>query len=149
MNLLQKFLEYAQAFEETYKDDDWKRLERFFAPDAVYRVVGSPGFDCDVRGCGEILAAMRKFVDGFDRHCDTRVLAPAGAPVIGEDTVRVWGVATYKRGDSDELPLRIELIAQYEDGLIVRLSDVYPADNEARVRAWMERWAPDLDPSYV
>ncbi|HME70466.1 MAG TPA: hypothetical protein VKM54_11450, partial [Myxococcota bacterium] len=38
--LLQRFVEYAQAFEKTYVDDDWTRLEPYFAPDAVYRVVG-------------------------------------------------------------------------------------------------------------
>lgn len=44
--LLQRFVEYAQAFEKTYVDDDWTRLEPYFAPDAVYRVVGSTSWDC-------------------------------------------------------------------------------------------------------
>jgi hypothetical protein len=145
---LQKFLEYAQAFEKTYVDDDWSRLEPYFAPDAVYRVVGSTSWDCEVRGRAQVIAAMRKFVNEFDRHC-TRAIRGEAAPVVGEDTVRVAGVAAYTRGDSDELALRIELIAQYRDGLIIRLSDVYPAENEAKVRAWLEKWGKGLNPSYV
>jgi hypothetical protein len=146
--LLQRFVEYAQAFEKTYVDDDWTRLEPYFAPDAVYRVVGSTSWDCEVRGCAQVLAAIRKFVNEFDRKC-TRTVRPAGAPLVGADSVRVTGVATYTRGDSDELALQIEMIAQYRDGRIIRLSDVFPAENEARVRAWIERWASDLQPSYT
>ena len=148
MNLLQKFLEYAQAFEKTYTDDDWSRLEQYFAPDAVYRVVGSTAWDCEVRGRRELLAAMRKFVNEFDRHC-TRTIRPGGAPHVGEDSVRVAGIAAYTRGDSEELALEIELVAQYRDGVIVRLSDVYPAHMEARMKAWLEKWGRGLAPSYV
>jgi len=36
-----------------------------------------------------------------------------------------------------------------EGNVCIRLSDVFPAENEARVRAWIERWAPDLQPSYI
>ena len=36
MGTLASFLEYAEDFEKTYDDDDWSRLERHFAPDAVY-----------------------------------------------------------------------------------------------------------------
>lgn len=146
--LLQRFFEYAQAFEKTYVDDDWTRLEPYFAPDAVYRVVGSTSWDCEVRGRAQVLAGIRKFVNEFDRKC-TRTVRPAGAPLVGADSVRVTAVATYKRGHSDELALHIEMIAQYRDGQIIRLSDVFPAENEARVRAWIERWAPHLQPSYT
>jgi hypothetical protein len=149
MNLLANFLEYAQAFEDSYKDDDWQRLERFFAPDAVYRVVGSCSWDCEIRGRTQLLAAIRKFVNEFDRHC-TRVLRPDGPPLVGSDSVRVRGTAAYTRGSSDELAISIELIAQYDaEGRILRLSDVYPPELEARLKAWLARWAPDLHPSYV
>jgi hypothetical protein len=111
-------------------------------------VVGSTSWDCEVRGRGQVLAAIRKFVNEFDRKC-TRTVRPAGAPFVGADSVRVPGIGAFTRGDSDELALHIEMIAQYRDGLIIRLTDVFSAENEARVRAWIERWAPDLQPSYT
>lgn len=146
--LLQRFAEYAQAFEKTYVDDDWTRVEPYFAPDAVYRVVGSTSWDCEVRGRAQIVAAIRKFINEFDRHCK-RTVRPAGPPVEGADAVRIPAVATFMRGDSDELTLHIEMIAQYRDGLIVRLSDVIAAESEACLRTWSERWSPDLQPSYT
>ncbi len=147
--LLARFVAYTQAFEATYADDDWTRLEPFFAPDAVYRVLGSQGWDCVVEGRANIFAAIKKFLDGFDRHC-TREIAPGSSPPSVEgDIVRVAGVALYRRGDSDALKLEIELMAEYRDGLIVALSDVYPVSTGTHMRAWMERWGAGLNPSYV
>ena len=92
---------------------------------------------------------MRKFVNEFDRHC-TRALRPGGAPKVGKNTVRVSGIAAYTLGDSEELPLHIELLAQYDDqGRIIRLSDIYPPEIEELFASWLARWAPHLHPSYV
>ncbi len=41
MDPLQRFAAYAADFEKTYQDDDWKRLEGYFAEDAVYEVMGA------------------------------------------------------------------------------------------------------------
>jgi hypothetical protein len=148
VNPLQRFLEYAAAFEQTYADDDWTRLERFFAPDAIYRVTGGNEWDCEVKGCKSVLAAMRKFVDEFDRHC-TRRISATGAPVVTADTVRVPGRAVYTRGDSDELVLEIALLAEYRDGVIATMTDIHAPENAPRTHAWLQKWGEGLDPSYV
>ena len=36
MTNLERFQAYADAFEATYADDDWQRLEEYFTTDAVY-----------------------------------------------------------------------------------------------------------------
>ena len=56
---IQIFGAYAAAFEETYKDDEWKRLEPFFAEDAVYSVVNLGPATCSIRGRDAILAGLR------------------------------------------------------------------------------------------
>ena len=40
------YLAYAQAFEETYEDGDWSRLDQYFIADAVYL----PGDGKEIRG---------------------------------------------------------------------------------------------------
>lgn len=149
MTPLECFAAYAAAFEETYRDDDWSRLEAFLAPDVVYRVVGSPGWDCVVEGRPAVFAAMRRFLDGFDRRCTRAVAAGDDAPVVEGDTVRVAGTARYRRGESDELLLELELHARCRDGRLVELRDEYPPGQQERIRGWLERWGGDLDPSYV
>ena len=42
----QKFLEYAGAFEQSFADDNWSRLERFFTKEAVYAVSGDRPLRC-------------------------------------------------------------------------------------------------------
>jgi hypothetical protein len=143
------FLGYAQAFEATYEDDDWSRLDEFLAPDLVYRVLGTSGWDCVVEGREAVYAAIRRFLDGFDRQCTRRVSPGTAPPSVEGDCLRVTGSAAYRRGDSDELLLEMELMAEFRDGKIRALSDVYPVATVERMKAWMARWGKGLRPSYV
>jgi hypothetical protein len=147
MDPLSRFLDYFQAFERTYLDDDWGRLEEFFAPDAVYRIRGSGDFDCDIHGRDAIFAAIRRFVDGFDRRC-IRELRPVGTIRVEGDTVSGRGIAAYRRGESPELVLDIEESAEFRDGVIVTLTDTYAEKVDDMMRRWMERWGPDLVAAY-
>ena len=49
MTNLSRFMAYAAAFEQTFADDNWQRLEPFFTPDATYRVSGLPA-SCELHG---------------------------------------------------------------------------------------------------
>jgi hypothetical protein len=148
-DMLGTFVAYAQAFEATYADDDWGRLDAFLAPDLVYRVLGTPRWDCVVEGRTAVYAAIKRFLDGFDRHCERRVLPGGTPPSVEGDVLRVTGTAAYRRGDAEELLLEIELMAEFRDGKIAVLSDVYPRFVGARIDAWLARWGKDLQPSYV
>ena len=86
---IRKAIEYAQAFREvdgpSRTTSTCRCLEPFFAPDAVYRVVGSTAWDCEVKGRRELLAAIRKFVNEFDRKC-TRTIRRRAARRRSETT---------------------------------------------------------------
>jgi len=147
MELVERFLAWAAAFEETYRDDDWSRLEPFLAPDVVYEVVGAP-FACVVRGRAEVLAAIRRCVNGFDRHCVRRI-APSSMPVQEGNSVTVRGTIGYTRDDSPELVATVRETATYTESRIARLVDSYDPDEVTRGRAWMAEWGRGLDWSYV
>ena len=68
MNNAQLFLAYAQAFEETYVDDDWTRLEQFFSPDAAYL----PGDGKGICGRDQFFNYLKNNLDTFDRLFDNR-----------------------------------------------------------------------------
>ena len=36
MSIVDRYQAYADAFEESFEDDSWSRLEEFFTEDAVY-----------------------------------------------------------------------------------------------------------------
>ena len=115
----------------------------------MYRVVGSPGWDCKVEGRANVYAAIKRFLDGFDRRLERRVSAGPTPPIVDDRSVRVAGQAAYRKAGSEELVLEIELVSEFRDGMIVGLSDLYPLANADRTRAWLERYGAGLDPSYV
>ena len=53
MGILERYQAYADAFEQSYEDDDWSRIEQYFTEDAVYE--GEP----DARGRDAVLAKLK------------------------------------------------------------------------------------------
>jgi hypothetical protein len=148
MTPLQRFFVYAQDFEATVKDDDWSRLEQYFAPDATYEVSGDP-FTCRLMGREAIFKGIKKSLDGFDRRFATREVALEGAPVVEGDTVSLSWAVTYGRPGSPPLVLHGRSSATYADGRIARLADSYEAPALASASAWLRQHGSDLEPSYV
>jgi hypothetical protein len=148
MTPLQRFGAYAQDFEQTFKDDDWSRLEQYFAPDATYEVSGEP-FACSLEGPDAIFKGMKKSLDGFDRRFATREIALESAPVVEGDTVSLAWAVTYGRAGSPPLVLRGRSTATFAGDRIARLADSYDAAAIASTSAWLREHGADLDPSYV
>jgi hypothetical protein len=148
MTPLERFGAYAQDFEKTFEDDDWSRLERYFAPDAVYEVSGDP-MSCSIRGRDAIFRGIKKSLDGFDRRFATRAIALQGAPIVAGDTVTLSWAVTYERAGTPPFVLRGQSRATYAGDRIVRLVDSYDAAMTAEAAAWLGAHGADLDPSYV
>ena len=148
MSILELFLAYAADFEKTLADDDWSRLEPYFAEDAVYRVESS-SFGAELQGPAAIFAGMKKSLDGFDRQFDTRDIAPS-APVVEGQEMRVdWSIDYHKPGLPDfHLEGRSEV--ELRDGQIVRLVDHYDeATTNAALAEWTAATGIELDPRYT
>ncbi len=148
MDPLQRFAAYAADFEKTFEDDDWTRLEGYFAEDATYTVTGTP-FDCTVRGRDAIFRAIKKSIDGFDRRFDKREIVPDGPPVVAGNRVTFSGTGHYEKEGVDALTIQLrETVELNEAGRIVSLVDVYP-DGQDEMLSWLESHSADFDPSYV
>jgi len=140
--------EYAMAFEETYRDDDWKRLEPFFADDAVYEVRGKH-LGCTVRGRDAVLKALKKSIDGFDRKMGSRKVELTGAPETDGDTVSFPWAAIYTYAGAPNLRFLGTSTATVKDGRITHLVDAYTDEESQGMVDWLTKHAPDLDASYV
>lgn len=77
-----RFMEYAAAFEQTYADDDWTRLEPYFTEDAIYRVSEGPPLGGEWRGRDALLAGLQNSVNTLDRRFESRRTELVGAPTI-------------------------------------------------------------------
>jgi hypothetical protein len=148
MGPTERFLAYAQDFEQTYDDDDWSRLERHFAPDAVYEVRNT-AVACRLAGVRAILHGLRKSLDGFDRRLAKRELGLVDGPTEDGDQVTLGWTATYQAAGAPPFVLRGRSTARYRDGVIALLIDEFPDGMDAEAAAWTSVYAPGANPAYV
>jgi hypothetical protein len=146
MTKIEQFLSYASAFEQTYADDDWRRLEKYFTEDVTYRVSGLPT-EYELHGRDNMLRGMRKSLDGFDRKMAARKVVPTAPPTEADTKVTFHGFVRYQRGDSPPVELRAKLVAEFDGDRICSMHDTFDIDDAGR--QWLARYTRDLDGSYV
>ena len=144
MPILDRFLAYAQDFETTYVDDDWTRLQQYFAPDANYEVTGAT--PCVLRGRDAIFRGIKKSLDGFDRKFTKRAIEIEGTPRVEGDTVMVDWLGVYERPGAPALRVRGTSIARYAGDVIAHLKDVMKPDESTM--NWFGQYGAGLDGSY-
>ncbi len=99
MSIADRFQSYADAFEETYLDDDWSRIEQYFTEDAVYE--GAPE---DAHGRSAVLAKLKDSVNALDRRMDSRTVDFEQPSVTG-NTIKVKWKASYSKAGCRDLLL--------------------------------------------
>jgi hypothetical protein len=130
MSILERYGAYAQAFEQTYEDDDWSRIEPFFTENAVYE--GEP----DARGRDAVLAKLKSGVDNFDRRMDSRT-PDFDPPTVDGDTLTMkWRVTYTKAGLPDLVISGIET-AVFEADRIALLRDTFDPEAQKAMEQWM------------
>jgi SnoaL-like domain len=148
MDILQRFMAYASAFEQAFGDDDWTRLRPYFATDALY-LVDARDFGCRLVGPDAIVAGFKKSVDGFDRRFERRDTAVTSAPEVDGDEMRVGWTVTYTKTGVAPLALRGRSMVRYRDGVIAQLTDSFDADMERELAAWQRDNDLRVDLSYT
>jgi len=131
-----KFIEYAIAFEQTFSDDNWERLEPFFAEDAIYTVTGGPPFGGRFDGREQLLEQLRSSVNDFDRKFEVRRVEPIGEPRIGEDSFEMRWRATYQKSGRPDLVFEGAERATFRGELIVLLEDTIEAEAGQRIQEY-------------
>ena len=144
MDLVERFGEYAAAFEKFYESDDASLLEPWFTEDAVYEVIGGPPFAGRAQGRAAVIAHLKRSVDGFDRRFRERRLEILEGPKLRGGSVWVRWRVTYKSPGLPELVFDGEETASFADGRIQRLEDRIPLVMSSLVEAWMESYGRKL-----
>jgi hypothetical protein len=124
MEPARRFAEYAAAFEETYADDNWERLEAYFTEGAIYAVTAGPPFGGKWEGRKQLLQQLCNSVNEVDRTFDERRLELLGTPTIGEDSCEVSWRVTYTKAGSTDVVVEGTERATFEGDRIRLLEDV-------------------------
>lgn len=138
MGIVDRYQAYADAFEESYEDDDWSRIEPYFTEDSVYE--GDPE---DARGRDAVLAKLRGGVDGFDRKFDIRSPDFQTPSVDGDRLTMKWTVTYTKKGLPDLVIFGLET-AVFEGDRIARLRDDFDPAAQKAMAEWMSEHGASL-----
>ena len=138
MSIEDRYQAYAEAFEESYVDNDWSRIEQYFTEDAVYE--GEP----DARGRDAVIAKLNGGVDAFDRKMDKRTPDFQTPTVDGNTLVMNWTVSYQKAGAPDLVISGVET-AVFEGDRIARLRDDFDPAAQKAMGEWMAEHAAKLE----
>ena len=131
MSIAERWKAYADAFEESYEDDDWSRIEPYFTEDASYESGPEPAHGRDA-----VLAKLKGGVDGFDRRMDSRTPVFQEPQEDGNTVTIRWRVSYTKEGVPD-LEIFGTEVAEFEGDRIKKLSDEFDPEAMANFEKWM------------
>ena len=133
MNIEERFLAYAAAFEESYEDNDWSRVAAFFAEAASY----DNGEGDAAHGRDAVVAKLRGSVDGLDRMMDSRGVELRSLTSAG-DTVTMEWTASYTKAGLPGLEFKGTEYARFEDDRIAELRDELVPGSGEILGAWLD-----------
>ena len=139
---VERFNEYAEAFEDVFKSGEWSRLEPYFTEDAIYEIFGGPPFAGRYEGRDAVFAYLQSSVDGFDRLFDSRELTTISTEERDGAVWVEWRI-TYRVGDA-ELSIEGRESATFEGDRIVRLEDHFQEEASSITQAFMEQHGDKL-----
>ena len=146
MTDLERFFDYARAFEMAYIADSWTGLEAFFAEDACHVVEdGGPLALCD-RGRAAVVEGLRQSALALDRRFDVRIPEVIDGPCARADGIWMRFALTFRRAGLPELRLEGEHLVRYEDGRIVALEERLAPGISDRVVAYLDEYGAHLRP---
>ena len=130
MSILDRYQAYADAFEESFADDDWSRIAQYFTEDAVYE--GEP----EARGGEAVLAKLKNGVDNFDRRMDSRT-PDFQTPTLDGNTLTMRWKVSYTKGGCPDLVISGVETAIFEGDRIASLRDTFDPEAEQGMQKWM------------
>ena len=131
MNIVDRYLAYAEAFELSYEDDDWSRLEAYFTENATY--LGEPE---NAEGRAAVLGKLKGGVDSFDRKMDSRT-PDFQTPTADGNTIHMDWKVTYSKADCPDLAISGHETAVFEGDRIASLRDDFDPQAEVAMGEWM------------
>jgi hypothetical protein len=140
MDAARRFLEYAAAFESSYEDDDWTRLEPFFTEDAVYAVSGEPPLGGRWEGRAQVLSHLREGLDQLDRRFDARRVEPVGQPTVGDASFEFGWRASYQKAGYPDLSFEGTEHVEFEGDRIRLLEDRMEDGSDRRIQEYIARY---------
>lgn len=138
---------YAMAFEQTFADDHWSRLEPHFAPDAEHEVLGGGPLALHSVGRTEVVADLARAVAEMDRRFDLRIPEVVAGPDERDGVVWMDWRLTLRRAGIPDLVVEGNHGTWHRDGVITRIEEHVSDAVGERVETFLARHAAALKPA--
>lgn len=129
------FLNYVQAFEDAYLNNDWSRLSQCFTADVVH----DTGDGQDISGRDAVISYLKESTEGFDRRFDSRTPSFGEIIVIDKQISSPWRFV-YKKAGAPELIVSGVEVVEISGNAISRLNSVFDEGVSERTQEWMNEY---------
>ena len=146
MDLLARFQQYADAFEEVFESDDWTQLEQYFTESAVYEIHGAPPFGARNEGRDNAFAALKLSLDANDRRFDSRNLEILEGPKIVDGAVWFRWRVSYGRAGTPGMVMEGVETARFDGDRIALLEDTFTEESQKAVLGFLQQYGDKLKP---
>ncbi len=144
MSRIERFVEYAAAFEKAYASDDWSVLEPLLTDDVVYEVPIDPPIGGRFEGKQTLLAYFQDIVNRFDRRFDSRKVALDEGPREDGDSVWIRGRAIYDAEGVPQFVLELEETVTFVGDRVSRIEDFYSPEMKQKVARYLADYGEKL-----
>jgi hypothetical protein len=139
MDPIERFQQYAEAFEEFFERDDASLLEPYFTEDAVYETLAEPPLAGHLQGREAVLTHLKASLDNFDRRFESRELETLEGPEVRDGGVWLRWRIRYRVPGAPPLEMEGEETATFEGDRIRRLEDRFAPDAPKSMLAWLSQ----------
>ncbi|MDX2165542.1 MAG: ester cyclase [Deltaproteobacteria bacterium] len=146
MDPVERFAQYALAFEHAFASDDWSVLPSHFTADATYETYGAPPLAGRAAGRAAVVERLRGLVDGIDRRFDRRAPAIVDGPRERDGGVWMRFALTLERDGLSPLTIHGDHTVLFDGPHIARIEEYVPARDGAAVEAYLAQHAARLHP---
>ncbi len=144
MDLVARFQEYADAFEEVFENDDWYRLEPYFTEDAVYEIHAQAPIASRHEGRDEVFVALKVSLDNNDRRFDSRDLEVTEGPEIRDGGVWLRWRVRYTLDGTPGVELEGIETAYFEGDRISLLEDTFTDESQKGFFEFLSKYGSTL-----
>src|SRR5262245_18929769 len=137
---LERFFDYARAFELAYVADAWSGLERFFSEEARHVAEDAGPAGCRDQGRVAEVEGLRRGALAIDRRFDVRIPEVIDGPSCRADGIWMRFGMTLRRVGLPDLRIEGEHLATYEDGRIAFLHERLAPGVSESLEAYLEKY---------
>lgn len=135
-----RFARYAFRFEMAYRYNNWDDVKRCFHSDISYVIDGKFPFEGTFKGAQNVIEALQKSVNEFDKNFDKRVPVLTKIPFEKNGVVFMEWKVKYYINHNVAFVLYGVSETHFINGKIILLKDSIPYENCERGKAYYDRF---------